>query len=85
MGRFVKELIEHLLEVLWALILIYLFLACLAVIFGRSMGYEVTSLVCIGFALVVTAIFASLVLGNLLWIALAGIWRRWSHRRKQPL
>ncbi|KAF0218956.1 MAG: hypothetical protein FD174_2472 [Geobacteraceae bacterium] len=82
MRKFSRDLIEHLLEVGWALFLLYLFLACLALIFGRSVGYEITPWVCLGFALVVTAIFAVIILGNLLWLGFVGIFRRLFNRPK---
>jgi hypothetical protein len=59
MARFIHDLKEHLLEVLWALLLVCLLLACLALIFGRAVGYEITLWACLGFALLVSAIFAA--------------------------
>jgi len=73
-------LLEHLSEVSWALFLLYLLLAGLAGIFGRCVGYEITPWLCLGFAFLVTAIFAVIVLGNLLLIAIAEIFRRLSGR-----
>lgn len=84
MGTFVKALVEHLLESAWALFLVYLFLACLAVIFGRIVGYEITLWVCLGFALVVTAIFATIILGSLLWIGIVVMFRRLFNRTDNP-
>ncbi len=82
MGKLAKEFLEHLLEVSWALFLLYLLLAGLAVIFGRCVGYEITPWLCLVMALLVTAIFAVIVLGNLLLIAIAEIFRRLSDRSK---
>jgi len=82
MDGFVKQLMEHLREVSWALFLVCLFLACLALIFGRAVGYEITLWVCLGFALLVSALFAAVLFGNLLILALVAILRRWRRRPK---
>ena len=82
MGKFVKEVFEHLLEVAWALFLVFLLLVALAGIFGRAVGYEITLWVCLGFTMVVAAIFAVIFLGNLLCIGVAAIYRRLSNRHR---
>jgi hypothetical protein len=80
MGKFANELIEHLLEVAWAFFLVFLLLVGLAVTFGRSVGYEATFWVCLGFALLVAAIFAVIVLGHLLCIGVTTIYRHITNR-----
>jgi hypothetical protein len=82
MGKFAKELIEHLLEVAWAFFIIFLLLFGLAVTFGRSVGYEATFWVCLCFSLLVAAIFAVIVLGHLLCIGVTAICRHLKNRNK---
>jgi hypothetical protein len=82
MDKFAKELIEHFLEVAWAFFIIFLLLAGLAVIFGRSVGYDATFWGCLGFALLVAAIFAMIVLGHLLCIGVTAICRHITNRDK---
>ncbi|OGW34105.1 MAG: hypothetical protein A2X58_11290 [Nitrospirae bacterium GWC2_56_14] len=78
MGKLTDHLIEHLLEVLWAFFIICLILAGLALIFGRSVGYELTSLAGAGFAIVAAGIFAVIVAANLIWIGLVRLRARFS-------
>ncbi len=82
MTRFINDLKGHLQEVLWALFLVCLLLACLAMVFGRAVGYEITLWVCLGFAVLVSAIFAAVLFGNLLILALVAILRRSRGRPK---
>jgi len=67
---------DHLKEIAWALFLIFLFLACLFVIFGRELGFESVLWVCIGFAAIVLGLFGMLILGELLWIVICKVFRR---------
>ncbi len=82
MGKFFRDLLEHLLEVAWAFFIIVLLLFGLAVIFGRSVGYTATLWVCLGFSTVVAAIFAVIIFGPLLWIGVEAIYRHLSNRSK---
>jgi len=45
------------LQVLWALLLVYLILLCIAFLFGREVGYEISFGVCMGLAVLVTVSF----------------------------
>lgn len=72
MGMLARALSGHLKEIGWALFLIFLFLACLLVIFGRELGFDSVFWVCLGFALIVLGLFGMIILGQLLWI---GIWK----------
>jgi hypothetical protein len=72
MGVLVRALFDHLKEIAWALFLIFLFLACLFVTFGRELGFDSVLWVCLGFALIVLGLFGMIILGQLLWI---GIWK----------
>jgi hypothetical protein len=60
---------EHLKEVGWALFLVYLFLGLLVLIFRTHVEYPTATKICLGFALVVTAIFAGIILCNLVVVA----------------
>jgi hypothetical protein len=82
MDKFTKELIEHFLEVAWAFFLVFLLLVSLAVTFGRAVGYDATFWVCLGFASLVAAIFAVIVLGHLLCIGVAAIRGHLKKRRQ---
>lgn len=83
MGKFIKDLIEHLLEVAWAFFLVVLLLFGLAISFGRCVGYTATLWVCLFFALVAAGILAAIVLCSLLWIGIAAGYRRLSNRSKK--
>jgi len=72
MGMLARALSGHLKEIGWALFLIFLFLGCLLVIFGRELGFDSVFWVCLGFALIVLGLFGMIILGQLLWI---GIWK----------
>jgi len=72
MGMLARALSDHLKEMAWALLLIFLFLACLFVIFGRELGFDSVLWVCLGFAAIVLGLFGMLILGELLWIL---IWK----------
>jgi len=72
MGMLARALSGHLKEIGWALFLIFLFLGCLLVIFGRELGFDSVFWVCLGLALIVLGLFGMIILGQLLWI---GIWK----------
>ena len=76
MGMLARALSDHLKEIAWALFLIFLFLACLFVIFGRELGFDSVLWVCLGFAVIVLGLFGMLILGELLWIAIGKVLRR---------
>ena len=71
-----RALSDHLKEIAWALFLIFLFLACLFVIFGRELGFDSVLWVCLGFAAIVLGLFGMLILGELLWIVICKVFRR---------
>ena len=76
MGMLVRALYDHLKEIAWALFLIFLFLFCLFVIFGRELGFDSLLWVCLGFAAIVLGLFGMLILGELLWILIWKVVRR---------
>jgi hypothetical protein len=76
MGLFARALVDHLKEVTWALFLVILTLGCLIVIFGRHLGYDTIGWICLGFAVIVTALFTMIILGNLLGIAIMKVFKR---------
>jgi hypothetical protein len=80
--KWTQSFIEHLKEVGWALFLVYLFLGLLVLVFRAHVELATAVRICLGFALFVTAIFAAIVLCNLLGIAIAKLIRRF---RQKPL
>ena len=76
MGMLARALSDHLKEIGWALFLIFLLLACLFVIFGRELGFDSVLWVCLGFAAIVLGLFGILILGELLWILIWKVLRR---------
>jgi hypothetical protein len=70
MGMLARALSDHLKEISWALLLIFLFLFCLFGIFGRELGFDSVLWVCLGFVGIVTGLFAMIILGELLWVAI---------------
>jgi len=76
MGMLARALSDHLKEIAWALFLIFLFLACLFVIFGRELGFDSVLWVCLGFAAIVLSLFGMLILGELLWTVIWKVLRR---------
>ena len=76
MGMLARALSDHLKEIGWALFLIFLLLACLFVIFGRELGFDSVLWVCLGFAAIVLGLFGILILGELLWISIWKVLRR---------
>ncbi len=78
MGMLTRALSDHLKEIVWALFLIFLLLVCLFVIFGRELGFDSVLWVCLGFAAVVLGLFGMLILGELLWILIWKVLKRFS-------
>jgi hypothetical protein len=76
MGMLVRALSDHLKETAWALFLIFLFLICIFVIFGRELGFDSVLWVCLGFAAIILGLFGMLILGELLWIVIWKVLRR---------
>lgn len=76
MGMLARALSDHLKEIAWALLLIFLFLLCLLVIFGRELGFDSLLWVCLGFAGIVTGFLAMVVLSELLWIGFKKLLKR---------
>ena len=72
MGTVARALSDHLKEITWALLLIVIFLACLLAVFGRELGFDSVSWVCLGFVVIVLGLFTMIILGELLWM---GIWK----------
>ena len=76
MGMLARALSDHLKEIAWALLLIFLFLFCLFGIFGRELGFDSVLWVCLAFAGIVTGFFAMIILGELLWIVIKALLKR---------
>jgi hypothetical protein len=75
MGMLARALGDHLKEVAWALFLIFLFLGCLFLIFGRHLGYETIIWICLGFVVIVTALFMMIILGELFWVGIVRVFK----------
>ncbi len=70
------------LQVLWALLLVYLILLGAALLFGRSVGYEFSFGVCLGLAGLVTVSFAAIYLLDRLTAAGIEWMEKYRERRK---
>lgn len=70
-------------QVLWALLLVYLILLGAALLFGRSVGYEIAFGVCLGLAGLVTISFAAIYLLDRLTAAGADRCENCRERKKQ--
>ena len=71
-----RPMINHLKEVAWAYLLVLLFLLCLWLVFGSQIGFKIVFLVCLGFAVIVAAIFLMILLTELLWLGIIKLFRR---------
>jgi hypothetical protein len=76
MGKLNNDLIEHLKEVSWVLFLMYIFLGFIVLIFGRSLGYVTVIWISVVLAALVTIMFASIIMGNLLLILVTTMFSR---------
>jgi hypothetical protein len=76
MGKLARETLEHLKDVAWAVFLLYLVLAGLALIFGREVGYATMAWICLGFALLITVVFAAISAVNLVGVVLYRAFKR---------
>ena len=83
MARFTQALVEYLKEVGWALFLLYLILAMLALLFGRHVDFPVMLRISAWFAGIVTAVFAGIVVVNLLCIGIFRVLRRMRRRSER--
>lgn len=78
--KWTRSFIEHLQEVGWALFLVYLFLGLLVLIFRTHVEVVTAAWICLGFALLVTAVCGSIIACNLLGIALVKLLGRFRQR-----
>lgn len=58
--------IEYIISIGWVLLLVYVFLGLFAFISGRIVGYSIAIWVCAGLAAIVTIVFASILLFNII-------------------
>ncbi|MBI4763577.1 MAG: hypothetical protein HY787_03100 [Deltaproteobacteria bacterium] len=63
-------MIDHLKEVAWVFFLVLLFLVSLFVIFGSQIGFKIVFLACLGFAVIVAALFILILLTECLWFGI---------------
>ncbi len=80
MDKLIRDLIGHLKEVSWVLFLVYIFLGFIVLIFGRFHGYVTITWIGVILAALVTIMFGSIVIGNLLLILVMSLFRRLFHR-----
>jgi hypothetical protein len=71
----VRPLIDHLQEVAWVYFLVLLFLASLFLIFGSQIGFGIVFLACLGFAVIVAALFIMILLTEFLWVGMLKLFR----------
>jgi len=76
MGEWKRDTIEHFKMVFWVVFLLYLFLAALALVFGRQAGYATMAWICLGFALLITIVFGAIFAVNLLCVLIIRALRR---------
>jgi L-lactate permease len=65
MERTINPTIEHIKSIGWVLLLLYVFLGLFAFISGRIIGYSMAIWICAGLAIIVTIVFASILLFNI--------------------
>jgi hypothetical protein len=66
----IRPLLDHVKQVSWALLLVYIILLGLAFLFGKEIGYEISLWVCLAVAGLVTVTFFSIYLCDLLRIVI---------------
>ena len=66
MERKLNPTIEYIKSIGWVLLLVYVFLGLFAFISGRIVGYSLAIWVCAGLAAIVTIVFASILLFNII-------------------
>ena len=71
------------LQVLWALLLVYLILIGIALLFGREVGYDISFGVCIGLAALVTVSFMTIYFFDRLTAAGIEWMEKYRERRKR--
>jgi hypothetical protein len=76
MGKLIRDLNEHLKDISGVLVLVFIFLGFVVLIFGGILGYDTVTWIGIGLALLVTIIFASIVLGEVLLNLIVNLFRR---------
>ena len=80
MGKLIFDLNEHLKDISWVLVLVFIFLGFFVLIFGGILGYDTVTWIGIGLALLVTTILGSIVLGELFLTLISNLFRRLFHR-----
>jgi low affinity Fe/Cu permease len=65
MKRRINHTTEHIKSIGWILLLVYIFLGLFAFISGRIIGYSIAIWICAGLAVIISIVFASIVLFNI--------------------
>jgi hypothetical protein len=82
MGELTRDAVDHFKEVAWAVFLLYLVLAALTVLFGRHLGYDTMAYISLGFAVLITLVFAIIFAINLIY---AVVVRSLRNRRRKDV
>jgi hypothetical protein len=80
MAKLIRDLKEHLKDVSWVLLLVYIFLGFIVLIFGGLLGYGTVTWIASGLALLVTIIFGSIVFSELLLNLILNLFKQLVHR-----
>lgn len=75
------SLFNDLKQILWALLLVYIFLVVTGYLFGRQVGFKDAFLVCLGIAILVTVTFAGIFLCSVVWLLHEQKTREQTHNR----
>lgn len=84
MGQLKRDACEHFKLVFWVLLVLYLFLASLALVFGRQAGFATMAWICLGFGILITVIFGGLFVINLLCVWIIDGLRRFRRSKVVP-
>ena len=67
MGNLTRDAIDQFKEVAWAVFLLFLVLVALTALFGRHLGYATMAYISLGFAILITLVFAVIFAINLIY------------------
>ena len=62
MGKLIRDLNEHLKDISWPFVLVFIFLGVVVLIFGGILGYDTVTWIGVGLVLLVMTIFTGVVL-----------------------
>lgn len=82
MPRPVNHTIEHFKSIGWVLLLLYVFLGLFALVAGRIIGFSMAVWCSVGLGVIVTVVFASIILLNVTFVGTMNMIRRLFGRDK---